>query len=503
MNDRAIRSIVIAGGGSAGWMTAAALASQIDARTCTITLVESEAIGIVGVGEATIPPIRLFNQLLGISEADFVRETQGSFKLGIEFIGWGAPDERYFHPFGRYGADFDRVPLHQYWLARRLDGDTTPLDDHSLAWHMARSSRFSVPERDPRKVQSTFDYAYHFDAVLYGQFLRKWAESRGVSRFEGRITHVSRDPGTGHLTALHLEDGRSVAGDLFIDCTGFQARLIGHEMATPYINWSDLLPCDRAVAVPCRHGAPGFIPYTRATARPAGWQWRIPLQHRVGNGHVYCSEFMGEDEATRILMDSLEGEPLAAPRHLRFTTGHRERIWNGNVVAIGLAAGFLEPLESTSLHLIQTGITRLLAFFPDRDFDPAISAEYNRVTAIEYTRIRDFLVLHYLANRRPEPFWQARRATPPTERLDWKLQHFRKSGRIVADPDELFLNVSWLAVLHGQGIEPERCDPLLAHRSALADAQARLSGLRRTMAEASAAMPSHADFIAAHCAAAP
>ncbi len=497
--NRSIRSILIAGGGSAGWMTAAALATHV--RTgVAITLVESEAIGIVGVGEATIPPIRIFNQQLGIAEADFLRATLGSFKLGIEFAGWNAASGgRYFHPFGRYGADFDTIPLHQYWNAARLAGDQTPLQDYALAWEMARQGRFAAPERDPRKVQSTFDYAYHFDAVLYGQFLRSIAQARGVTRLEGRIAATTLAAETGNLAAVHLEGGRTIEADLFIDCTGFIGLLIEGALATGYEDWTHLLPCDRAVAVPCESAGP-LLPYTRASARPAGWQWRIPLQHRTGNGHVYSSAHVSDDEAAATLLANLDGPALAEPRFLQFRTGHRRRFWNRNVVAIGLAAGFMEPLESTSLHLIQTGITRLLALFPDRDFDPAVTAEYNRVTTLEYARIRDFLLLHYWANDRAEPLWSAARAMDLPENLRWKIDHFRRFGRTVGHADELFTNTGWLAVFTGQGVFPQAAEPLLAHHGDV-DGPARLAGLRRLIEATAASMPAHADTLANVCAA--
>ena len=382
INSRNIRSIVIAGGGTAGWMTAAALSNALQAN-CHITLIESDDIGTVGVGEATIPPIRLFNDTLGIDENEFIKATQGSFKLGIQFIHWSKLDHTYFHPFGTFGRDFDMVPLHQHWLKQRAQGDAPNLDNLCMAWAAAKAGRFAKPLPDPRNVLSTYDYAYHFDAGLYARFLRGYAEPRGVTRIEGKIAAVAQHSETGFIKQVTLEDGRSFAGDLFIDCSGFRGLLIEGALQTGYQDWTHWLPCDRAMAVPCASSA-DFTPYTRSTARTAGWQWRIPLQHRTGNGYVYCSKFISDDEVAAILLANLDGKALAAPRPLRFTTGRRNLFWNKNVIAIGLSSGFMEPLESTSIHLIQAGIAKLLALFPTRDFDPLVTNEYNRIAINEF-----------------------------------------------------------------------------------------------------------------------
>ncbi|OYU15964.1 MAG: tryptophan halogenase [Alphaproteobacteria bacterium PA4] len=496
--DRAIRTIAIVGGGSAGWMAAAALSRALGAAI-RIDLIESDEIGTVGVGEATIPPIKLFNQQLGIDEAEFMRATQASFKLGIEFVNWGQQGQRYFHPFGTYGAEFDTVPLHQHWLRQRALGQAPPLDDLSMAWAAARRNRFAPPARDPRLVQSTFDYAYHFDAGLYAAFLRRQSEARGVVRHEGRIASVSRHPETGHVAGVTLGDGRTLAADFWVDCSGFRGLLIAGALGTPDEDWSHWLPCDRALAVPSERG--DFTPYTRSTAHSAGWQWRIPLQHRTGNGYVYCSRHISDDEAAATLLANLDGRPLADPRPLRFVTGRRAQAWRGNVVAIGLAAGFMEPLESTSLHLVQSGLQRLIALFPDRDCDPLVSAEFNSLTRTEWERIRDFLILHYHLNSRTDAaLWRDCAAMPIPDTLAHKIAHFGAWGRLVSDGPELFLNPSWLAVHIGQGHVPRAHAPIVDTRDGV-DAARHLAGLARVMAEAAEAMPTHADFVATHCAA--
>ncbi len=494
-----LKSIVIVGGGSAGWMTAAALAHAVG-QTCAITLIESEAIGTVGVGEATIPPIRHFNRRLGIDEATFVRETQGSFKLGIQFVDWGRLGHSYFHPFGQYGAEFDQVPFYHHWMRESLEGRVDgPIDDFSMCWAMAKAGKFTHPSPDRRLIQSTFDYAYHFDAGLYAAFLRRFAEARGVVRKEGRVVDVALRAADGFIDSVTLENGETVAGEFFIDCSGFRGLLIEEALEAGYDNWQHWLPCDRAVAVPCERGE--FTPYTRSTAKPAGWQWRIPLQHRTGNGYVHCSQFISEDEASATLLASLDGQPLADPRPLRFVTGKRREFWKKNCVAIGLSAGFMEPLESTSLHLIQYGILRLIALLPDSAMSPLLAREYNAQTAVEYERIRDFLILHYKASARDDSeLWRYCAAMPIPDSLQYKIDHFREYGLLVADGHELFANPSWIAVYLGQGIVPQRAPALAAMRAGVPVAE-RLAQVRAAMDEAVAAMPSHGEFIARHCAA--
>jgi tryptophan 7-halogenase len=488
-----VRSILIVGAGTAGWMSAAALVRALPSR-CSITLVESDAIGTVGVGEATIPPIRLFNQMLGIDERDFLRETRGSYKLGIEFVNWGEAGHRYFHPFGPYGRAFDTVDLHQYWLRARAEGEAAPLCDHSMAWQLAKANRFCPPSPDPRNVLSTFDYAYHFDAGLYAAFLRRYAEARGVRRVEGQVAAVHRHGEDGFVAGVTLADGQRLDADLFIDCSGFRGLLIEGSLETGYQDWSHWLPCDRAMAVPSENVGP-LTPYTRSTAREAGWQWRIPLQHRTGNGYVYCSQFLSDDEAASRLLARLDGKALGDPRPLRFTTGRRNRFWNRNVVAIGLSSGFMEPLESTSIHLIQAGIAKLIALFPDRGFDPLVIEEYNRLAIAEYERIRDFLVLHYKLTKRDDAeLWRYCAAMDIPDTLATKIEHFRRYGRLVAREADLFGPPSWLAVHIGQGNWPEATDPVAAYRGV--DGRGWLARLRAAMAQAANAQPDHAAFIA-------
>ncbi len=494
MTDRRIAHVVIIGGGTAGWMTAAAAGRFLDDGQRRITLVESDAIGTVGVGEATIPSILNFNKLLGIDEAEFLRETKGSFKLGIEFAGWHRPDGGYFHPFGSFGRDIEGINFHQLWLKLRGEAGIGPIADYSPSTVAARAAAFGPPVGDPRSPLSGMAYAYHIDATLYAAFLRRRAEADGVARVEGRIVAVERAD-NGHVAAVVLDDGRRVTGDLFIDCSGFRSLLLGDAMGVGYDDWSHWLPCDRAIAVPTERTEP-VLPYTRATAHRAGWQWRIPLQHRTGNGVVYCSRFLDDDAAEALLLSRLDSAPTAAPRRLSFTAGQRHRMWEGNVVAIGLSGGFLEPLESTSIHLIQQGISKLFALFPDRDFSAVERNEYNRQMADNYRSIRDFIILHYHATARDDsPFWDHVRTMDVPDSLTRKLDLFRHKGRVFRYEDELFAMPSWVAVLLGQGVDPVGHDPV-------ADAldEERLAGALRQMrsatAAAVAALPSHGAVLA-------
>jgi tryptophan 7-halogenase len=495
-NDRQIRTITIVGGGSAGWMTAAALANTLR-ENCKITLIESDEIGTVGVGEATIPPIRTFNDMLGIDEREFVRKTKGSFKLGIEFVNWGALGNRYFHPFGPHGRAFDIVGLHHFWLKARADGDTTSFDDYSMAWAAAQRGRFTKPSTDPRSVLSTFDYAYHFDAGLYARLLRAYSEAKNVNRLEGKVIKVNQNSETGFVESVTLEDGRVVGGELFIDCTGFRALLIGQTLGIGYDDWTHWLPCDRAVALPCAKVA-DMLPYTRSTAQTAGWQWRIPLQHRTGNGYVYASQYLSDEDAEATLRAGLDGEALANANKLRFTTGRRQKFWDKNVVAIGLSSGFLEPLESTSIHLIQAGISKLLALFPQNDFDPLVVDEYNHIAATEFERIRDFLVLHYkLTTRDDSPLWRYCTAMDVPDTLKLKIDHFARYGRHIARDMDLFGLPSWLAVHFGQGNIPKSVDPLYDYRGY--DGRDWMAKLKAAMVHDAQNMTTHQSFVDQHC----
>jgi len=489
-----ITRVVILGGGTAGWMTAAAL-SRCFGRTLRIDLVESEAIGAVGVGEATIPTIHWFNELIGLDEAAFVRATQASFKLGIEFVDWARPGHRYFHPFGRYGVELDQIPFHQHWLKARADGAAHSLADFSLATALAAKNRFAKPVADPRSILSTLGYAYHFDAALYAAHLRGLAESAGVVRHEGKVTKVERDPRTGFVCALITDRGERIDGELFIDCSGFRALLIGETLEAPFEDWSHWLPCDRAVAAPCARVAE-TTPYTRSTLRAAGWQWRIPLQHRTGNGYVYASAFLSDDEAAATLVGNLDGDLLAEPRFLRFKAGFRRETWRDNVVAIGLSSGFLEPLESTSIHLIQSGIAKLIALFPDRDCDPRLARQFNTLFARDMDGIRDFLILHYHATEGHDaPLWRQMRETPPSDTLADKIAHYRGSGRLMLTSDELFREASWLAVLNGQGIVAKGHAPLADTLDPALNLR-RLDDVAALIARAAPTLPRHDSAIA-------
>ena len=499
MNDQRIRRVVIVGGGTAGWMCAAALAQSFKGSLEAIELIESEMIGTVGVGEATIPPIRKFNARLGLDENDFIRRTQGSFKLGIEFVDWWRKGQSYIHPFGRYGADLDNVSFIHFWMRQRAAGHAAPLDDYCLATTAARLGRFGrgAPVQADGAF-STFGYAFHFDAGLYARYLRDYSEKRGVRRIEGKIVEVKLHGENGFVESVVLENGANVAGDLFIDCSGFRALLIEETLHTGFVDWSRWLPCNRAWAMPSANaGDPP--PFTRATARPAGWQWRIPLQHRVGNGYVYSSEFVGDDEAAHTLRSNLEGAALADPRPLKFTAGMRKKFWNRNVVALGLSGGFLEPLESTSIHLVQSGIAKLLTMFPDRGMDPLLVDEFNRQTTVQYEWIRDFLIAHYhLTERDDTPFWNYCRSMSIPDTLGQKLELFRRRSLVFRVDDELFLEPSWTAVLMGQGIVPvtydpqaDAIDPQLLERV--------FRGMRESIRHTAASLPTHQEFIRDHC----
>lgn len=495
-----IRSVVIVGGGTSGWMCAAALSRLIEHAGVSVTLIESEEIGTVGVGEATIPSLLTFNAMLGLDENDFLRHTQGTFKLGIEFVDWSRVGSRYIHPFGTFGRDVQAMKFHQLWLklAQLGEADVGELGDYNVCTVAARLARFALPTGDRNTVLSSLRYAFHFDAGLYARYLRKYSEGRGVVRIEGKIVEVKRRAEDGFIDAVLLADGRSVAGELFIDCSGFRGLLIEQTLQAGFESWSHWLPCNRAVAVPCENSGT-LLPYTRSTADQTGWRWRIPLQHRVGNGYVYCSDFISDEDAQAQLLSQLDGKPLAEPRLLKFTAGRRKKFWDKNCVAIGLAGGFIEPLESTSIHLGQTGISKLLALFPDRSFAQTEIDAYNQATALEYERVRDFIILHYKATERDDaPFWRRCRDMEIPESLQQKMQLFRSKGRVLRWETDLFSEDSWIAVMLGQGLMPAGYDPLVDSLP-LDKLRRFVRHIKDVVARTAQAMPAHHSFIERNC----
>jgi len=488
--------VVIVGGGTAGWMAAAAISKIMGAiPDFSIELVESDEIGTVGVGEATIPQITLFNALLEIDERDFVRATNATYKLGIEFRDWTRLGHRYVHPFGFYGIDMLGVEFHHHWLKGRAAGDASPLDAYSLGIVAGLQGRFSHPRMDqPNSPLSRIGYAFQFDASLYARYLRQIAESFGVVRTEGRIVDVVQNGETGFVESLVLQDARRLSGDLFIDCSGFRGLLIEQTYDAGFEDWSRWLPCDRAMAVACE-SSDDEQPLTRSTAQSAGWQWRIPLQHRTGNGYVYSSSHIGDDEAASVVLSNLDGKPLSDPRPLRFKAGHRKKSWVKNVVALGLASGFLEPLESTSIHMVQSGIARLMTLFPSRSFDDLEIDRYNDLTIQEYTDIRDFLILHYNATERNNSdFWNYCRTMSIPDSLAYKLDMFRRNGRVLREHNELFTETSWLAVMVGQGVEARGYHPAA---DMLPDAETleRLAHMREVVANTAALLPTQREYL--------
>ncbi len=507
MNDRRtgtpIGRVVVVGGGTAGWMTAAALSRLVSAQV-EVTLVESEEIGTVGVGEATIPPLLDFNNLLGIDEDEFIRSTQATFKLGIEFVDWARRGDRYLHPFGQFGRDVQGVRFHQIWLrARQARGEAAVpgnIAEYCISAVAAANERFSRPSATPGSVLSTLRYAFHFDAGLYARFLRAHAEQRGVRRVEGRVEGVDQDSENGFITAVRMADGRRIEGDLFVDCSGFRSLILGQTLGVPYRSWQHWLPCDRAIAIPCTSTA-ALPPYTRATAESAGWRWRIPLQHRIGNGHVFSSAHKDDQVALDELLAGLDGAPSGEPRTLRFVAGRRGRMWEKNCVAIGLAGGFIEPLESTSIHLIQSAIFKLIGLFPDTAFDQREIDKYNGLLIDEYEHVRDFIILHYLATERSDSdFWNDCRAMQVPDRLVERLELWGGKGRLFREHADLFTEDSWIAVLLGQRKVPLGHDPL-ASLLPLDESVRFLASIRDVVRRTALSMPTHRDFILRHCAA--
>jgi len=500
MSDSPIRNIVIVGGGTAGWMAAAAFSKLLG--RCSVRLVESEEIGTVGVGEATVPHLKLFNQVLEIDETQFVRETRGTFKLGIQFVDWARIGDVYVHGFGQIGHEYGLLPFHQYWLKAAALGRAAEIGEYSLNTSAAARGKFMVSAQDVPKNSPLADiaYAYHFDAGLYAKFLRRYAEARGARRTEGKVVEVVQGE-DGFIEAIVLQSGERIAGDLFIDCSGFRGLLIEQTLHAGYEDWSHWLPCDRAVAVPCENIGPP-TPYVRCTAREAGWTWRIPLQHRTGNGYVYSSRYISDDEAAKNLLGWIDGAARAEPRVLRFTGGRRRKAWINNVVALGLASGFLEPLESTSIYLIQSGIARLVNLFPDRGFSRTLIDRYNSQTDFEIERIRDFLILHYCATERDDtPFWNYCRTMDIPQPLREVIELFRDSGRFYRQAEELFALTSWVEVMIGQRISPRTWHPAV---DLLPDDKLDklIEGVRQVIVNCVDAMPMHQQFIDRCCKAA-
>jgi len=496
MTNNRIKRVVVVGGGSAGWMAAAALATYLG-KQASVRLIESEEIGIVGVGEASVPHIRMFNsQMLGIAETEFVKRTQGTIKLGIEFKDWSRIGDSYIHGFGVIGRSLGPLPFHQFWLKLFQSGRAAAIGDYSAQTVMAPQGKFvpGVGDAPPSSPLSDIAYAYHFDASLYARFLRELSEQRGVQRIEGKIVGVNQRADDGYVESVTMENGEVVDGELFIDCSGFRGLLIEQTLKTGYVDWTHWLPCDRAMAVPSERVDP-ITPYTRATAREAGWQWRIPLQHRTGNGYVYSSRYLGDDEAAATLLANLDSKALAEPRPLRFTPGMRKKFWNKNVVALGLASGFLEPLESTSIYMVQSGISRLLALFPGRDFNPLLAERFNRESAFEYERVRDFLILHYHATERNDtPFWNYCRTMPIPDSLKEAMELFRSDGRYFRNGEDFFALPSWVQVMLGQRIMPQSYHPIVDDMPEEKLVQ-YVEGMRATLAQAVAAMPTHGEWI--------
>ena len=498
LSDNNIKNIVIIGGGTAGWMAAAALSRLLVHPDINIQLIESEAIGTVGVGEATIPHIKYFNELLGLQEDDFVKKTNATFKLGIEFADWNRVGKSYIHPFGEYGLDMEGVRFHHFWLRLKALGYEGSIDDYNLQIMAARAGKFQRPLNIPNSPLSKIAYAFHFDATLYARFMRGFAEARGVKRTEGKVIDVSQNSETGHVETVKLENGQVIGGDFFIDCTGFFGLLIEKTLKSGFEDWSDALPCNRAVTVGSERVADP-IPYTRSTAKSAGWQWRIPLQSRTGNGYVYCSEYISDDEAAQSLLDGLDSKPTGDPRFIKFKTGIRKEPWKKNVLSLGLAAGFMEPLESTSIHLIQTAVARLLTHFPDKHFSQAGIDYFNQRTHLECEQIRDFLILHYCVTERDDSaFWQYCKNMKIPETLQQRIDVYKENARLYRHDNELFGPTSWFAVMHGQGLTSEHYHPVVNFMPQ-SELEKRMSDIRRVWEKCCENMPSHQSFIDQHC----
>lgn len=501
LQDGPIEHLIILGGGTAGWMAAAGLGKVFKNSPMKITVIESSDIGTVGVGEATIPDIINFNRAIGIDEREFLKFTQGTFKLGIEFADWFEPGSSYMHPFGRYGNAIGSVPFFHHWQKLRNSGSAQPLAEYSLPIKACQQNRFSLPVNIPNSPLSEIGYAYHFDAGLYARFLRNFAEKCGVERIDAKVTEVIQQQETGYIQSLMLEGGEKISADFFIDCTGFKGLLIEETLHTGYDDWRHILPCDSAVAVATPRLDP-LPPYTRSTAREAGWQWRIPLQHRTGNGHVYCSHFTSDQQALDTLLNNLEGDPINEPRVIRFTTGMRRKLWNKNCVALGLSGGFLEPLESTSIHFIYEGLANFLGLFPSKRVDESLIKKFNQLQVKNFTNVRDLLIFHYQSTKRTDSeFWHHCRRIEVPERLQNKIDIYKNGGRIFREDNELFNDSSWLSVFQGQGVHTSQYNPI-ADAMPDGELKQRMEEIHQVINNACRSMPLHSDFIAKYCMAA-
>ncbi len=497
----AVRKIVIAGGGTAGWMAAISLARLNLGQPLQITLLESSQIGTVGVGEATIPGIVHFNHKVGLDEQTFIKATQASFKLGIEFENWYQPGSRFFHPFADFGLPVDGVAFHHYLNRLAASGEAVNFEDYSFACVLSRQGKFAQPHPQPPSPLADYNYAYHFDAGLYAAHLKLHALAAGVTHLDGEISEVQLRADNGFIEALQLKDGRRLDADLFIDCTGFRSLLLGQALGVGYQSWQHWLLCDGAFAVQTSSSGP-ILPYTRSIAMDAGWQWRIPLQHRMGNGHIFSSAFCSDEAARQTLLDTVDGEPLMEPRKISFTPGRRDKIWHKNCFALGLASGFLEPLESTSISLVQTALAKLEAFFPLHGFADCDIAEVNRLHNLELEQIRDFLILHYkLTDRRDTEFWRycADMSIPDT--LAHKIELYRHRGHVAIYDQESFKHSSWLAMYNGFRVQPQQFDPR-AGAVPLDVLQHKLAQMRQSMTQAASQATTHQEFIHRHCQAA-
>ena len=499
MADKRIKNIVIVGGGTAGWMTAAAMSKVLGTARHSIKLVESEMIGTIGVGEATIPMIQLYNRVLGLDENEFVRETNATFKLGIEFVDWKKIGDRYFHPFGHIGVDMDGIVFTHFWDRWNRSGGNLHHSNFNAETQAARAGRFirTDGETGP-KTMPDINYAFQFDASLYAAFLRKYSEARGARRAEGKVVDVIQDPESGDITSLKLESGDVIEGDFFVDCSGFRGLLIEQVYEAGYDDWSHWLPCDRAKAVPSERFEE-TLPYTRAIAHSAGWQWRITHQHRNGNGQVYSRNQYRDDEAASILLNNLDSKAIAEPKIIPFRTGRTRKQWNRNVVAVGLSSGFLEPLESTSIYLIQSAIVRLLHLFPHAGVTPELVDEYNKQSKREYELIRDFIILHYYLNERDDSqFWRDTRNMDVPQRLIDKINLLRANGNLVQDQLDIFLEPSWLQVMMGQGVIPQDYHPI-AGKLSEEQLKEKLVKTMQLKKEPLPKIPSHDEFLKMFC----